>query len=155
MFSFSAVRPYVHVLLLALGLMAINGHSHPAVADERAAAVLAANAEFYRAFRESDIPAMEKVWGEKGTITVVHPGWNPLNGRDAVLESWRRILENPESPKIKFQNAKVEFREGMAMVTCDELLAGGSIKALNIFRLEDGAWKMVFHGAAASASTDT
>ena len=41
------------------------------------------------------------------------------------------------------------------MVTCEELLAGGSIKALNIFRLEDGAWKMVFHGAAATASTDT
>ena len=73
MSSFRAVRPYVHVLLLALGLMAINGHPHPAVADDRAAAVLAANAEFYRAFRESDFPAMEKVWGEKGTITVIHP----------------------------------------------------------------------------------
>jgi len=151
----SAVRPYVLALLLALGLMTINGHSYPAAADERTSAVLAANAEFYRAFRESDIPAMEKVWGEKGTITVIHPGWNPLNGRDAVLESWRRILENPESPKIEFRNAKVEFREGMAMVTCEELLPGGSIKALNIFRLEDGAWKMVFHGAAASASTGT
>ena len=155
MSSLRALRPYVYVVLLVLGLMAINGHSHPAVADERVASVLAANAEFYRAFRESDIPAMEKVWGEKGTITVIHPGWNPLNGRDAVLESWRRILENPESPKIEFRNAKVEFREDMAMVTCDELLPGGSIKALNIFRLEDGAWKMVFHGAAASGSTGT
>lgn len=146
------LRWFAHGLAAAAIMMAIvtNGSG----ADSREAAVLAANAAFYRAFHDADIAAMDDVWGRDGDIVVVHPGWPELSGREIVLESWRRIFANPASPKIRFANAKVTFRDRSAVVTCDELLEDGTTRAMNIFRLERGTWKMVFHGAAVSESRE-
>lgn len=123
-------------------------------ADPREGPVLAANAAFYKAFYNADMSAMREVWGRKGDIVVVHPGWPELNGREVVLESWRMILENPASPKIRFTNAEVTFRDQSAVVIGNEILENETTRAMNIFHLEGGAWKMVFHGAAVSASTE-
>ena len=67
-------------------------------ADE--AAVLAANAAFYAAFNARDADAMAALWATAAEVTCVHPGWNILRGREAVLASWRSILGNAEQAKI-------------------------------------------------------
>ena len=59
-------------------------------ADERA--VLAANAAFYRAFAERDVAAMDALWARSVPVACIHPGWQVLNGREAVMASWRGIL---------------------------------------------------------------
>jgi len=124
-------------------------------ADDKTKEVLAANSEFYRAFRESDMPAMEAVWATGPKVAVIHPGWPQLNGYEDVLQSWRMILENPHSPKIRSTNATVEFKDGSAFVTTDEIIGSGIIRAMNIYQLHDGKWEMIFHGAVSSTVSQT
>src|SRR5687768_7948192 len=67
-----------------------------AVPDEvTIAAILEANEAFYRAFNEKDADAMDRIWAESGEVACIHPGWNVLEGREAVMDSWRGILSNP------------------------------------------------------------
>jgi ketosteroid isomerase-like protein len=108
-------------------------------------AVLEANEAFYRAFNHKDMPAMEQVWASSSRVTCVHPGWNVLEGRDDVLESWRRILANPEQPRVVTGGAGVTLSGNTAVVICRELVSGSPLAATNIFVREDGAWKLIHH----------
>ena len=40
-------------------------------------AVLAANANFYRAFAESNFKSMDSQWAREAPVACVHPGWAP------------------------------------------------------------------------------
>lgn len=55
--------------------------------------VLQANAAFYKAFGDADLPAMEAVWGKSESVQVIHPAAGCIAGRDQVLSSWQLILE--------------------------------------------------------------
>ncbi len=58
-------------------------------------ALFAADA-FYLAFANKDIDAMDALWAQKVALCCVHPGWPRLTEREAIIESWRNILANPE-----------------------------------------------------------
>ena len=60
--------------------------------DERS--VLTANDAFYAAFRAQDLVAMDILWSRDARVLCVHPGWEPLEGRELVMRSWRAIFEN-------------------------------------------------------------
>ena len=110
-------------------------------------AVLAANERFYQAFNLKDAEAMAAVWTEQEPVTCVHPGWNVLEGRDAVLESWRSILTNPNQPRIVSGGATATLYGDVAIVLCRELVAGSPLVATNVFVHEGRVWKMVHHQA--------
>lgn len=110
-------------------------------------AVLAANLEFYRAFTARDLVAMEALWAREKPVACIHPGWPPLSGRDAVMESWHRILSNPEAPKIACFDEQVLPYGDTALVICEEELDGGTLVASNLFVREDGAWRIAHHQA--------
>lgn len=58
------------------------------LADEEAkASVLHANETFYEAFRNCNYEVMDELWSRAREVTVVHPGWPGLMGREDVLES--------------------------------------------------------------------
>lgn len=107
--------------------------------------VLAANEAFYRAFNQKDMAAMDQVWASSTDVGCIHPGWNVLRGRDAVIESWRGILANPAQPRIVSGGATVTFVGNVAVVLCRELVAGAPLAATNLFVMEVGAWKLVHH----------
>lgn len=108
--------------------------------------VLAANESFYRAFNQKDTAAMEDVWARSVQVGCIHPGWNVLWGRDPVLQSWERILTNPDQPKIVMGGANITMLgDAAAIVACRELVAGTPLAATNIFVREEGAWKLVHH----------
>ena len=111
------------------------------------AAVLFANEAFYMAFDRRDMEAMEDVWATRAPVTCIHPGWHPIDGRDAVMESWQAILSGSAAPKIKCSNATAHVIGGVAYVTCHEILDRGFLAATNVFVREDGSWKMVHHHA--------
>ncbi|MGH7125410.1 MAG: nuclear transport factor 2 family protein, partial [Stellaceae bacterium] len=71
-----------------------------ALTQTEADALLAANLAFYRAFTAHDVAAMEHVWAAETPVLCLHPGWELLRGRGAVMESWRQILTNPEAPRV-------------------------------------------------------
>ena len=61
--------------------------------------VLSANQMFYDAFSTASFDLMKKVWSSSEEIVCIHPGWAPLYGQEAVMQSWSNILEGGHSPK--------------------------------------------------------
>ena len=138
--------------------------------------VRTANLKFYEAFSSSDYDAMEAVWSGGGgsvgadaasndnDIQCVHPGMPRLQGRAAVLLSWLKIFQangskdetnsddNQGQFSITAQETHVNLCGGtIALVTCREVVAGAEgppLEAMNVYRREDGAWKMIVHMAS-------
>jgi hypothetical protein len=71
-----------------------------------------------------------------------------LAGRDAVLQSWRNILANPESPHVMCHDDRALLYGDVATVLCEEEIDTGHLVATNIFVREGGAWRMVHHQAS-------
>lgn len=110
-------------------------------------AVLAANREFYRAFATRDLAAMDAIWARRAPVACIHPGWPVLADRDAVMQSWRGILANPDAPRIACRGEYVLHYGETALVLCEEILSGGTLVASNLFVREDGAWRIAHHQA--------
>ncbi len=109
--------------------------------------VLAANASFYRAFREGDVALMDAVWAVQHEVVCIHPGWQALCGRDAILRSFARIVEGPKPPSIECHDPKVFFQNDVAVVICSERIQNKTLVATNIFTRETAGWVMVHHHA--------
>jgi ketosteroid isomerase-like protein len=107
--------------------------------------VLQANERFYQAFNRKDAGLMDEVWASDQAVSCVHPGWNVLEGRNDVLESWRGILSNPNQPRIVTGGATVTLFGDLALVVCRELVAGSPLVATNVFVREHGAWRLLHH----------
>ena len=58
-------------------------------------AVEAANTALYDAVEHADLDALTGLWMEDG-ISVVHPGWPALTGREEVLRSYALIMANTD-----------------------------------------------------------
>jgi len=119
--------------------------------SEQDTSLLAANQAFYDAFSSRDFKAMAGLWSEDAEVACVHPGWDVLEGHDAVLGSWRDILANPANPAIACHNAHAHVHGELGFVLCHEVAPEGVLVATNIFHLEDGAWRMVHHQAGPTA----
>ncbi|MSP84118.1 MAG: DUF4440 domain-containing protein [Alphaproteobacteria bacterium] len=109
--------------------------------------VKTANDAFYAAFTRGDMPAMDALWSSQATVTCIHPGWDVLIGRGAVMASWAAILANSGRPRIKASEPHVVVGGGMAVVVCHEHVHGARLVGTNVFVLEDGAWRMIHHQA--------
>jgi ketosteroid isomerase-like protein len=118
-------------------------------ADERA--VLAANAEFYRAFAMRDVDAMDALWARSTPVACVHPGWQVLNGREAVMASWRGILGGVP-PAIRCSQEIACVAGSAAFVVCTENIDAGELVATNVFVQEEGDWKLAHHHAGPVAT---
>ena len=114
-------------------------------------AVLAANAAFYRAFLDRDVDAMEALWARTTRVACVHPGWQVLSGRDAVMASWRGIL-NGVPPAIRCTEAIACVTGSSAFVVCTESIDSAELVATNVFVREEGAWKLAHHHAGPVAN---
>ncbi len=110
-------------------------------------AVLAANEAFYRAFAARDLPAMAALWSQRAPVACIHPGWNPLTDREAVMASWAGILGGGSSPNIRCLGPVAFVTGDTAFVICYEVIEDGFLAATNIFVREAGGWTIVHHQA--------
>lgn len=110
-------------------------------------AVLKTNEAFYRAFSNNDIVSMEDLWSTQFEITVIHPGWPVLQGRESVMSSWNQIMTVDTPAHITCVNVKVNLLGDVALVICTEVLEEIELIATNTFILEEGNWKMIHHQA--------
>ncbi len=110
-----------------------------------------ANSAFYRAFRDRDYAAMERLWAQHLPVACIHPGMAPLVGRRDVLASWRGILAHPGAPTLTCSAERVHLLGTTALLTCLEGTEGAlpRLVATNVFTLEDGLWRIVHHHGAA------
>jgi hypothetical protein len=110
--------------------------------------VLEVNEAFYRAFAGRDAGAMDGLWAIGHPVACIHPGWDVLDGREAVLASWRRILGSDDAPEIACSLAEARVLGEVAIVTCHEAIGAGRLAATNVFVRERGAWRLVLHQAS-------
>lgn len=130
-----------------------------AITDAKTAAefgVRKSQSEFYEAFSNGDIEAMSNVWSDTSQIRCVHPGMASVEGRKAVMESWKRYFSVPVPPSassssfftIEPERVQIEICGLIAICSCVERTqGGGQLEALNIYKREDGRWKMTLHQA--------
>ena len=113
---------------------------------------LFANDTFYLAFAQKDFDVMARLWTKQHPVMCIHPGWPVITGRAEVIESWRRILGNPEQPGIDFYNAATLTVHDMVFVTCYEELPGSICVATNGFVSERGGMRMFHHQSGPCAN---
>ena len=114
--------------------------------------VLAANAAYYRAFTGRDIAGMGRLWADDDNVTCIHPGWPALVGREAIVESYRQILSNPQQDRIEPRNELVMISGSVARVLCVEFVSGAALAATNLFRRVGDEWRMTHHQASPIAT---
>ena len=115
--------------------------------DAAVTEVLAANERLYDVFRSGDMAAMYELWSVRDSISVYHPNWPGITGRDDVMTSWHQVMVMGEPPAV-FAIAPTVIRKGKtAVVFCTEVVDGGEMTASNVFVLEDGDWKLTGHHA--------
>ena len=110
--------------------------------------ILFANEAFYRAFADRDFAAMDALWSNSAPLVCIHPGWDVLTDRDAIMDSWRAIFANPNQPPIRFANARAHLYGPVAFVTCNEAVADSFLVATNTLCEDAGAWRLVHHQAS-------
>ncbi len=120
--------------------------------------IRAANLAFYRAFAARDFDSLSRLWAQDNPVSCVHPGMAPIDGREAVLRSWKGLLEHPRGPALTCADVVIRCAGEFAWVTCLEGKPGGSGKLLatNIYVRENGEWRICHHhsGALAPVATD-
>ncbi|MFO1059544.1 MAG: nuclear transport factor 2 family protein [Dongiaceae bacterium] len=114
-------------------------------------AILSANDAFYRAFAGHDVAAMDRLWAVGVPVSCLHPGWGPLDGREAVMRSWRRILSSAGAPRVACRAPRLMRYGEVAAVVCFEEIEGQYLVATNLFVRQDDGWRMVLHQAGPTA----
>lgn len=112
------------------------------------AAVLFANEAFYLAFATHDVKSMDDLWSRDAPVTCIHPGWQPLLGREEVMESWVTLLGNPSAPVVEFRDARAFLYGDVACVIGYEVMREGVLAATNTFVKEGDGWRLVHHQAS-------
>ncbi len=117
-------------------------------------ALLFANEAFYMAFQTHDMRAMDALWSDTQTVSCIHPGWPPLIGRDAVMESWLMLLANQAAPNITFSHPAATIIAGTGRVICYEAFPEGTLVATNLFHHDGNQWRMFHHQASPSSAPE-
>jgi len=112
-----------------------------------------ANLGFYEAFQTLDPEKMDAVWAETEDVTAVHPGWALIKGRSAVMESWRRIFENPSMMQFAVTGVELRVEGNVGWVTCTENITSlvdgqvgeSRVQGTNVYVRRGTEWRMVHH----------
>jgi ketosteroid isomerase-like protein len=116
-----------------------------------------ANARFYEglnAMFAGDASPMEEIWSHSDDVTYMGPAGGFQLGWEQVLAAWEAQAALKLGGEIVADELRVIAGRDLAIVHCREsgnnLDAQGrplqvSIRATNVFRKENGAWKMVGH----------
>ena len=100
---------------------------------------------FYVAFENKDLDAMDGLWALNSPVLCIHPGWPRLTEREAIVESWRSILGNPNQAAPRAYAKQAHAWGETIGVTCYEALDSGVILATKVFAIEDEKLKLVMH----------
>lgn len=123
------------------------------------AAVRRAASRFYDALNvmfAGELGPMEDVWSHRADVSYLGPGGDLRIGWDDVLASWKEQAALKLGGNVEPADVHVMAGGDIAIVQNREVgenhHANGrrhtvSIRATNVFRKEDGVWKMISHHA--------
>jgi ketosteroid isomerase-like protein len=116
------------------------------------------NARFYLALESLDLPAMEDVWLHERWVHCVHPGWEAMEGWDAIRKSYEEIFASTSWMRVTPTAVRVLVFGEFGIVFCAENITAQSdgdvglavAHATNLFRLTASGWKMIHHHASSA-----
>lgn len=120
-------------------------------------ALMEANQQFYDALAAmftGDMGPMQAVWSHRDEVSLQGPFGGRLDGWQAVEAHFTKESQMGMAGRVLSVDARACIGTDMAYVICtelgDEMTIGGkpvvvNHRATNVFRLEDGQWKMVHH----------
>jgi hypothetical protein len=107
-----------------------------------------AQLRFYEAFSNQDLDLMTQVWSSEQHPKCCHPGMSSISGKEDILKSWQELFTG-EAFAIEPSDASIDICGSTAFCHCVEKIGISSgLEALNIYKREDGEWKMTFHMAS-------
>jgi PAS domain S-box-containing protein len=130
-------------------------------------AVMVANARFYDALAamfDGDLSVMQEVWSHADDVSLQGPFGGRMEGWDAVESHFVKESKMGMAGRVHCMNPLWTVGTDMASVSCREVgedmtVNGDPVavdhRATNVFRLEDGEWKMVHHHTDMSPTLDT
>lgn len=149
--------PFIRRLIGIVGLgLALTGAAANSAGTGHAA-VLAANAGFYAALNKvfvGDIGPMKAVWSHAEDVTYMGPTGDFDRGWRAVLKNWEGQTALKLGGRVEPAEVSAIVGKDLAVVNDYELgentNAKGKVervrlRATNVFRKENGQWKMVGH----------
>src|SRR5437867_7129485 len=80
----------------------------------------ATNQRFYDALSNQNLLIMEQVWSHSRYVRCVHPGWNMLEGWDAIRDGWRAIFTEAICLTVEPEDPDITILGPIAIVTCRE-----------------------------------
>ena len=112
--------------------------------------------QFYEALNAviaGDIEPMKEIWSHSDDVTYLDPSGAFLIGWDDVLKSWQKQAGMNIGGGVSPRNLQITVVGDLAVTHNYEIgtsnLGGDtepvSIRATNVFRKEDGKWKMISH----------
>lgn len=115
-----------------------------------------AEAAFYTAFESASLEAMRQVWLEDDNVTCIHPMGTRLHGYAAVLHSWRQILDQAATLRIRIGEPHCTLAGQLAIHKVNEYLQldegrpghESLILATNIYQLTAQGWRLILHHAS-------
>ena len=144
---------YILVLSLAVFIGSINTQSSEN--DENA--VTQAVSQFYVALNEmfkGNVEPIKEVWSHAGDVTYMGPTGGIKIGWQQVLADWETQAAMKLGGTVKPENMTITVGNNLAFtinyekgsnVDSEGKPIEVSIRATNIFRKEDGKWKMIGH----------
>ena len=56
--------------------------------------LLGANRSFYESLERFDLSAMKSLWHRGPEARCIHPGWEAINGYEAIIDSWDQVFKS-------------------------------------------------------------
>lgn len=147
----------VAIFSVVLALAAISFAKPPRETTDERHAVEQANATFYtslNAMFTGDVAPMQQVWSHADDVTFMGPAGGFQVGWEQVNSVWEQQAALKLGGKVEPAEVQITLGTDLAIVQCYELGQNldtqgrpieVSIRATNVFRNEQGAWKMISH----------
>jgi ketosteroid isomerase-like protein len=128
-----------------------------AASAEDEQAVRQAAAQFYAALNTmftGELGPMKEVWSHANDVTYMGPGGGFQVGWDQVLANWEAQAAMKLGGKVEPADMRITVGKDLAVThnyergentNADGKTQTVSIRATNLFRKEDGKWKMIGH----------
>jgi ketosteroid isomerase-like protein len=168
-----ALRRIEVIMMISVALAIAPAAARPAHAQSSAEAAAAqtrnvrdATLNYYVALNsvlKGDVDPMSKVWSHASDVLDMPSSGGRVSGWNAILDAYRGLTHQGITGSIVPSQVTVAVAGNLAFSTCvetGETRASGGYpvihheRATNIFRLENGHWKLICHHADAVAEQD-
>ncbi|WP_396613854.1 YybH family protein (plasmid) [Haloferax sp. S1W] len=124
--------------------------------------IRAASDQFYNALEEmanGDASSMADIWSHEDDVTTMHPIGGREEGWEAVNGSWEGVAAACTNGTVTHTDQVIRVTGDLAYELCTEsasvTFAGEPVslegRATNVYRKENGEWKIVHHHADLNA----